>query len=55
MHSLNVFAIMPSLLKLERYAFPSKGSYFIIFICGLFNDALSSSDYIASKDRMINE
>jgi hypothetical protein len=24
-------------------------------ICGLFKDAVSSSDYIASDDRMINE
>jgi hypothetical protein len=27
----------------------------IRFICGLFNDAVSSSDYIAPDDRMINE
>jgi hypothetical protein len=26
-----------------------------MFICGLFNDAFSSSDYIASNGRMINE
>jgi hypothetical protein len=26
-----------------------------IFIYGLFNDALSSSDYIVLNDRMINE
>jgi hypothetical protein len=26
-----------------------------LFICGLFNDAISTSDYIASNDRMINE
>jgi hypothetical protein len=24
-------------------------------ICGLFNDAISSSDYIASNDMIINE
>jgi hypothetical protein len=24
-------------------------------LCGLFNDALSNSEYIASNDRMINE
>jgi hypothetical protein len=27
----------------------------IIIICGSFNDAVSSSDYISSDDRMINE
>jgi hypothetical protein len=27
----------------------------ILFIYGLLNDAVSSSDYIASNDRMINE
>jgi hypothetical protein len=26
-----------------------------LFICGLFNDAVSSSDYKTSNDRMINE
>jgi hypothetical protein len=26
-----------------------------LFSCGLFNDAFSSSDYIVSSDRMINE
>jgi hypothetical protein len=26
-----------------------------IFLCGLFNDAVSSSDYIASNGKMINE
>jgi hypothetical protein len=26
-----------------------------LFICCLFNDAVNSSDYIASDDRMINE
>jgi hypothetical protein len=26
----------------------------ILFICGLFNNAVSSSDYIASDDRIIN-
>jgi hypothetical protein len=25
------------------------------FLCGLFNDAISSLDYIASNDRTINE
>jgi hypothetical protein len=25
------------------------------FICDLFNDAISSSDYVASDDRMISE
>jgi hypothetical protein len=24
-------------------------------VCGLFNDAVSSSDYIGSNDRVINE
>jgi hypothetical protein len=24
-------------------------------VCGLFNDSVSSSDYVASNDRMINE
>jgi hypothetical protein len=28
---------------------------YILFICGLSDDAASSSDYIASNDRMINE
>jgi hypothetical protein len=27
----------------------------ILFICFLFNDAVNSSDYIVSDDRMINE
>jgi hypothetical protein len=27
----------------------------IVFICGLFNDVLSSSDYVISNYRMINE
>jgi hypothetical protein len=27
----------------------------VLFICGIFNDAVSSSDYIASIDRKINE
>jgi hypothetical protein len=26
-----------------------------LFICGILNDAVSSSDYTASNDRMINE
>jgi hypothetical protein len=26
-----------------------------LFICGLFNNAINSSDYIASNDRIINE
>jgi hypothetical protein len=26
-----------------------------LILCGLFNNAFSSSDYIASDDRMINE
>jgi hypothetical protein len=25
-----------------------------VFICGLFNDAFNSSDYIASNDRLMN-
>jgi hypothetical protein len=29
--------------------------YGIIFICGLFNDDVSKSDYVASYDRVINE
>jgi hypothetical protein len=29
--------------------------YLFLFVCGLFNDAVSSSDYVASNDRMINE
>jgi hypothetical protein len=28
---------------------------FKLFICSLFNDAISSSDYIASDDRMKHE
>lgn len=28
--------------------------YFILFLCGLFNDAMGSSDYIASN-KIINE
>jgi hypothetical protein len=27
----------------------------LLYICGLFNDAVSSSDYIASRDGIINE
>jgi hypothetical protein len=27
----------------------------LYFICGLFNDVVSSSDYTASNDEMINE
>jgi hypothetical protein len=30
-------------------------SVFALFICGLFNDAVSSSDYIASNDMVISE
>jgi hypothetical protein len=29
--------------------------FIYLFIHGLFNDAVSRSDYIASNDRMINE
>jgi hypothetical protein len=38
------------LLKLSHVQF-----YVIVFICGLFNDNINSSDYIASNDRMISE
>jgi hypothetical protein len=34
---------------------PNKVYLFILFICGLFKDAIISSDYIASNDRMVNE
>jgi hypothetical protein len=30
-------------------------TYLFYFICGLFNGAISSLDYMASNDRMISE
>jgi hypothetical protein len=33
----------------------NKYKYFILIICGLFNDAISISEYMASNDRMISE
>jgi hypothetical protein len=30
-------------------------SYMYLFICGLFNGAVSISEYVASNDRVINE
>jgi hypothetical protein len=29
--------------------------FIYLFICGLFNDAVSNSDYIVSDDRVVNE
>jgi hypothetical protein len=53
---------------LERYVIgkisnnPLKPTFFIyfvykiyLFVCGLFNNAVSSSDYIASNNMMVNE
>jgi hypothetical protein len=28
---------------------------YVYLLCGLFNDAFNTSDYIASNDRLINE
>jgi hypothetical protein len=36
---------------LKMYSDP--WSWFYLFICGLFNDIVSSSDYIMSNDRAI--
>jgi hypothetical protein len=29
--------------------------HYIVFICGLLNDAVGNSDFIASEERVVNE
>jgi hypothetical protein len=46
-------AIWPSIISHEQYLTKSI-SIFIYFACGLFNNAVSSKDYIALYDMIIN-
>jgi hypothetical protein len=53
-------SIVPNLLNITQKVVPVSNVHpawdgFALFICGLFNDAVSSSDYTVLNDRMINE
>jgi hypothetical protein len=50
-----VIHVLPTVLSLISLCNIVKVIAMICLVCSLFNDAVSSSDYIALDDRMINK